>query len=559
MTTPQGSFWKSKRMVSLAITLCFAVILTIGMINSGSYGIGYDQNPEQNILFMNLRPYFQLLLGADDPRTEMLGDEDVCESIERDHGAAPMYIAAPFCVSHSFRDNPGKWIIAYRCCVFFIFWLGLIALYLLTKRLTDNPLFSMFAVGALWLSPRFFAESTYNNKDALALACVLVSIYFGYRFYEAQGKGILYPVLFGITSAFSVNVRITGIVLLGLIGLAYMIRVTFFDKWNSKYFLKGVIAIASFVLSFYLITPAMWHGHALSFVKYVTVESASFSRWDNYLMAAGEIFKPSIKPIPWWYVISFMFVTIPPLVSIIFLIGIVTVTAGLFLKKRDKEKTDNIFVFSILMFWVSVIVFSIVSHTNLYNGWRQLYSLYAPMIVTGVYGAKCLYDRLIASKNANVVKTVFGSLFAMQLAGCLFFICLNHPHEYAYFNIFAGKNVQEKWDGDYWGVGTRAVFEELHRREGTCTVSSFDNMMLVLTELYLGEEILSDIEVVDFPDSDYIAFNRTYSNYYVRSMNDALVEMDEDTTVIVAELLQTEPVFEIKSGNCTLWSVYERP
>ncbi len=559
MTLSQSSLWKSKKTASLAVSLCFIIILAIGMINTGSYGLGYDQNPEQNILFMNLRSYFQLFLGADDPRSKMLGDTDVCESIERDHGAAPMYIAAPFCVSHTFRDNPGKWLTAYRCCIFFIFWLGLIALYLLVKRLTDSRLFSLLAVGALWLSPRFFAESTYNNKDVVALACVLISMYFGYMFYEAKEKDILFSVLFGASSAFCTNVRITGIVLFGLIGLAYIIKVTFFDKWSGKYLLKGVIAIAFFAISFYLLTPAMWHGHVASFIKYVTVESASFSRWDNYLLAAGEIFKPSIRPIPWWYVTAFMFVTVPPLVTILFLIGAVTVTAGLFLKREDKEKTDNIFVFSIFLFLVSILIFSIVSHTNLYNGWRQLYSLYASVIITGVYGVKCLYDRLIVSKNARPIKAVFGFAIAIQMAGCLLFICINHPHEYAYFNIFAGKNVEEKWDGDYWGVGTREVFEELHERFGSCTVSSFDNMMLVLTEQYLGEEILSNIEVVDFPDSEYIALNRTYSEYYVRSLKDDFVKMDEDTALLVDELLKIEPVFEIKSGNCTLWSIYETP
>ena len=34
---------------------------------------------------------------------------------------------------------------------------------------------------------------------------------------------------------------------------------------------------------------------------------------------------------------------------------------------------------------------------------------------------------------------------------------VNHPFHYVYFNDLAGKNWDEKWDADYWGVSGRQL------------------------------------------------------------------------------------------------------
>lgn len=533
----------------------FAFVLFIGMNIGSTYGIGVDQYPEQEILFMNLRPYAEILFGQDSKYTEILGESDICTDIERDHGAAPMYIAAPFAISGRIRNNPQLWIKVYRYCIFFIFWLGLIALYKLVKKLTGSSFWGAVSVGMMWLNPRFFAESTYNNMDTVAAACVLLSLYFGYVMYSGKDNDFVSPIFLGFCSALSANVRLTGILIFGLVGVFYITRIFIWEKWNKRLFFRGIVAIISFCLFSYMITPAMWHGNIWSFIKYVFAESAYHSRWSNYILAAGRLFHTDLNPIRWWYALAYIAVTIPVAFLIMIVMGMVMFVVKL-LKCKD---ANSLFLLIPFLFCMVILVVAAISGTSLYNGWRHLYSLYGCLIVIGVCASEYICSILSNIEMLSMLQYVVYLLILVQMVSCVSFIAKNHPFEFAYYNIFAGKNVEERWDGDWWGISSKAILEMADEQLGGCTISNAETWYLVLTLQYCDEQVIQNVEVTGFPDSEYIALNRMYVEYYLRSESENWVEVNQEIVEFYKELLSTDPVYEIKCGNCILWSVYAAP
>ncbi len=539
----------------ILVAVLFALTLVTGIFCGRTYGIDIDQIPEEDILFMNLKPYAELIFGADSEYTKRLGDADITTDIERDHGTAPLYISFPFAISGRFRGNPMNWLTAYRACIFFIFWLGLICMYLLVSNVTNSKLWGLASFLMLWLSPRFFAESTYNSMDPVAAACVVMTLYFGYHLYAGKDRDFFNPVMFGIVSAFSSNVRLTGIVVFGLVGIFYVGRVFAWEKWNIKYFMRGIAAILSFCIATYLITPAMWHGNVISFIKYVFVESAYHSRWSDYILAAGQLFHPELNPIKWWYSPAYISVTTPPVFLILILLGAVVLFVALVKNKGTELEKNTVFVLIPFVFVVIVLLTAVVLKTNLYNGWRHLYSLYGPLLVIGTYGAYSL-PKLLKNKAQLIAKAIIGGAVVIQLVCCVGFIAVNHPFEYAYFNIFAGNEIEKNWDADYWGVASKQILERLSAEYEPGLVSNREAFYLQLAANYVDDEVKGNIIVEGFPDTDYIALNMIYTEYVLRSETEDWVDADEEVLDLYKRLLATEPLFEIKSGRCVLWKVY---
>mgnify|MGYP003726960331 CR=1 FL=1 len=106
---------------------------------------------------------------------------------------------------------------------------------------------------------------------------------------------------------------------------------------------------------------------------------------------------------------------------------------------------------------------------------------------------------------------IFVALFLTHIA---FVMIKDHPHQNVYFNFIAGKNIQAKFELDYWGLSNKQALEYILKNDsnnviriGSAGPISIENSKQILSSLDKKRVMISEnIE------SDYIIDN--YINWY---------------------------------------------
>ena len=121
----------------------------------------------------------------------------------------------------------------------------------------------------------------------------------------------------------------------------------------------------------------------------------------------------------------------------------------------------------------------------------------------------------------------------------------NHPHQYVFFNNFVNKDVEKKYEMDYWGLSYKENFEYLlsidNRNKIKVWNASANNIFYHL--FAIKEEDRKRIQSVEFKEeADYIITNfyidkNTYDQNFLNSYS------------IVKEIL-----VDGKSINCLLYT-----
>lgn len=107
-----------------------------------------------------------------------------------------------------------------------------------------------------------------------------------------------------------------------------------------------------------------------------------------------------------------------------------------FLNKISSDKITSIFTVILL-------------DSTLYNGWRHLYFVYPIILLISLKGLY-LIDLKYLKKNRLII--IFVTLFLTHIT---FVMVKDHPHQNVYFNFFAGKNIETKFELDYWGLSNK--------------------------------------------------------------------------------------------------------
>ena len=105
-------------------------------------------------------------------------------------------------------------------------------------------------------------------------------------------------------------------------------------------------------------------------------------------------------------------------------------------------------------------------------------------------------------------------LVFLFLTHITFLMIKDHPHQNVYFNFLAGKNVQAKFELDYWGLSNKQALEYILKNDSKSVIKigsagpiSLENSKQILSSLDKKRVMISEnIE------SDYIIDN--YINWY---------------------------------------------
>lgn len=502
--------WNERKVICVVMI----ILLLLGVCIVQDYGIWYDENVEIDIARMDLKEYVRFICGSDSHIYQFMDSKigNLMDSVEIDHGEAMIYPAAV--VVSVFREMGhaewGMWFYHYYLWLWFL--AGLLCLYFTGKYLTRRKRWGVVTAAMLLLHPRFFAEAFFNNKDVLMLSATAISIWLGICFVEK--KNWKWSIFWGASVAFCMNLRVIGALYAVLFGSLYFAEYIK-DGWKDwMRFRNGLVAIAAILIVFIAITPATWYSLIMYF-QYTLKNAAGFSRWDNWILYMGELYRYSVKPLPWHYLLVLIGVTAPVGIVFAMLAGQVCFIKDIILsiRKRNIQKGNRKYILLLgILFWFPML-FYIIKGSNVYNGWRHFYFVYPVLIVLAAVALSEL------EQIWRIGKGILWMAIAVQGVFCIYLLFSAHPLQYVYFNSLAGNDVENTFELDTGNVSFQYALKQILKQDdsekiliSSDNLSSYYGIKMAWEVLPKDEKVriqIAEPETLECASADYHVYNHT--------------------------------------------------
>ena len=242
------------------------------------------------------------------------------------------------------------------------------------------------------LSPRFFAESFYNNKDVIFVAWYAVCADLMDLWFRKQD--LKTSVILAFALALTCNTRFNGIIY-----LAVFVFLWLFDRMRKHNFKDAKLFFLTLGLTFllfYLITPNFWESPFRTLL-----ETLQFNMRHPNHGSEGNLFKGvlvdaayTLTYIPVWIAITV------PTVYLIFTIAGVLRYAAVMISDLLHGHFREIGLTDAMMFisGFGAVIFIVLTHVTIYNGWRHCYFAYPCFVYFAV-----LFLNWIDQRNKRII------------------------------------------------------------------------------------------------------------------------------------------------------------
>ena len=334
---------------------------------------------------------------------------------------------------------------------------GLFA-YLLARRLSGNSLVGLFGMLIFLLHPRLYAHSFFNSKDIAFVVAFVIALYLAHRAFRRDTIAAF--ALLGVGVGIAVNLRIMGVVLLAAIPSLLAFDLAFARAWaERKRALLAAVAFAlASLLTVYALLPYLWADPLGRGPELWTTLS-------NHPRESYELFRGLRGPsadfpeyLPVWFSIAS-----PPFALLLGLIGAALILLHAVKAPREALRNTRLrFGMLLACCFALPILAVILLNAKLYDGWRQVYFLWAPFSLLAAWGLRGLAATLFARTRLRAA--VYGAAGA-GLAATLASIALIHPNQQDYFNFSVDRvspeRLRSQYSMDYWRHSMRQAFEWL--------------------------------------------------------------------------------------------------
>ena len=446
MTTSLTPLWRVPFPVwALAVCLLFAAI---GVAVFDDYGMGGDEVIQRSIGHATVRSWVGL------------GGGDAL-SIHYNRFYASVFEGFLALAERLLGlDDSRSVYLARHLLTHLFFLLGGFFCSLLAYRLFDSRLLALFALVLFLLHPRLYGHSFVDSKDIPFLVMFMLSLHFVHRAFRRDTAGAF--LLCGAAVGLLTNLRIMGVMLFAAV-LA-MRACDFFQasepRERKRLGTTGAVFLIAGALTLYATSPWLWR-NPFEFVTGLAVLSRHPTR--TISLFQGELtWWPEIPPhyIPVWVAI-----TTPPVTLLLSLAGAASVLRSLWDRPRHAlRNTDLRFALLLVACVASTVLAIVVLGSNIYDGWRHVYFLYAPLCLLAVFGLRWLASvggRPLLRKGVYVAAAAGVAVAAVETTSI-------HPYQALYFNFLVDRHTPERlrsrYDMDYLGIAFREGLEHLLRR-----------------------------------------------------------------------------------------------
>ena len=338
--------------------------------------------------------------------------------------------------------------------------------WLLARRLFGDRRLALFALLLYLLHPRLYAHSFFNSKDIPFLAAFMIALWLAERAFRRDTAAAF--ALCGAGVGVLVDLRIMGLALFAAVpGLRALDLLQARDGAGRR---RALVTVAAFVLAAagtrYAVAPWLWSDPFAIVDAFTTLaRHPSISR----TLFQGEVVRwPSI---PSHYLPTWMAITTPPATLLLTLAGAAAVVWRGIARPRDVLRNTGLRFEWLLLACLTLPPAAVVAlQSNIYNGWRQMYFLYAPLCLLAVCGLR----GLLAAAERPWLRRGLWVLAAAALTGMAADVVRLHPHQAAYFNFLVDRSTPERlrmqYDMLYWGAERREGLEHLLARYPDATL-----------------------------------------------------------------------------------------
>ena len=504
----------------------FLSILLCGILSFKDYGISLDEKwHRDNGLF-----YYEYVKNFfDGPNSSITKNTEkiINESIKEGGAIVGVPSVQPVVfdlISEFFIEKlnikSSKDIYQFRHLLNFIFYfIALYFFYKLISRRYKSYFYPLIGVLFLFLSPRFFAESFYNQKDIFFLSLTIINMYTGINF--IKNPNFKSTLAFSLSSALAFDTRIMGVISIFIILFMFFLKSlksNEFLKLNFKYIIYFLPITFFFVVLFW---PYIWAEPINNFLFAISkLLSGNFSITSLYL---GEFILS--KNAPWHYPIVWIAVTSPVIVISFFLFGLFFLVKRIInrLVSADNKLNDlwhgeneEIDIYSLLMVLLPIVLF--INKGVAYDGWRILYFIYPAIIMTALFG---IYNLNIYLKS-KLFKFAVYLIIVLNLIYLGFWNQKFHPHQYVYFNFLVKDKFKDNFEKDYWGVSNSESLNYIinNNKQYPISIATKSFSSLEYSLLILDDEDKNKISIIyNLPEAEFII-----TNYRIRHKKNFLID-----------------------------------
>ena len=520
----------------LLIVLFFVLYLAAGLLSYRDYGVACDEPFERYHGIVTLKYLSQQAL-------EPLWPAKVAELANRwpeikaapplqyyqDKNYGSLYSLSLYLLEKIFSLDGGQAGIYYlrHLVNFLLFEIGLIFLYLIAAKRWQDWKVGLLAAAMTALNPRFFAESFYNNKDIAFLSFFIIALYWLQRFWLK--KNYRTAVIAGFFAAIASSLRLSGLLLPLLGTLFFCPKITgrrlSFNLEKIKLSAAYLASTSAFLILFW---PWLWSS-PLNRLIAAGQEMLHYGADKQYLnFYLGQIL--SSQHLPWHYLPVWIAITVPIAFLVLFILGLWRLANGYFQKIKTAAAEQSDFDGLIIALFFVPLFLTIIFRVWLYDGWRQMYFLYVPLVLIAAGGWKQMIIFFQSKARGQYAAWIFSAIIIMSLAYNAAWIFKNHPYQYSYFNLLA-PSPAANFDLDYWALSYRQALEYLAGHAAKKPIKIYldyvfgGNSLIMLPESDRNRFVLTSQ-----PEADYIITGRfSEANYQasdqVRSFSSGQTEI----------------------------------
>ena len=280
--TPTLAAWR-KHARSVCVSLFFITLTLVGLNVYRDYGISWDE-PTQHysgiVTLKNVLVRLDKVTIFDDKQLPTIAMK-LDEYTDRDYGVA-FETPAVFLEKLLRLEDTRDIFMLRHLLTFLVSCGGVFAIFLLAERRFSDWRLGLLAALCLVLSPRLFAESFYNDKDAvfMALFAIAMNTTIGFMLKPGFGAGLVAA----LATAIAIDVRIMAIIL-PLVALTVMvIRVAKREISPSAATSATAVYIGSTIVFVVAFWPWLWSDPGDAFPRLSQIwpgfaGMATFSTW----------------------------------------------------------------------------------------------------------------------------------------------------------------------------------------------------------------------------------------------------------------------------------------
>tara|TARA_Y100000590_G_scaffold88179_1_gene98989 strand:- start:1830 stop:3470 length:1641 start_codon:yes stop_codon:yes gene_type:complete len=437
----------------IIVFLLFALFFIVGITVFRDYGISVDEWELREMGFANLKYIVNIFFSS------YLNDLDALVStreISNHYYTHGVIFALPMAFIEYIFDitDSRNYYLLRHYSNHLIFLISIFYFYLLAKNKFNSLILGIFAALFLFLSPRIFASSFFNQKDIIFMSLFIINLYYGINF--LKNPNFKNSLTFSLTTAFSIDIRIMGIITVPII--LFFTFLKFIENKDLKIIKSIFLYLLTFPFLTVLFWPYLWESPIENFIH--IFERLSAYDWEGYVFYFGKFYKGS--NLPWHYIFLWMLVSTPILYVALFIYGFSNYT----LKLKDKifniienknsilkivSDSDDLIYYLLFLIPIILVIFL---NSTLYTGWRHLYFIYPCFLMISLKGLHLL--TINHFKKNKLIPNVLVFIFLIHIG---YTMVKMHPFQNVYFNFIAGSDPSKNFEIDYWGVSNKQAFE----------------------------------------------------------------------------------------------------